>query len=191
MEVSGHLRTPAVLAARENQRYTMQRRIGGPQSRPGGFWEENNLAGTGNERNGVSSVRMNQEIEIKHLEASDLPKRGQSRFVGCRNISQSSVSMNQEIEIKHLETSDLPKRGQSRFVGCRDISQSYVFVNQEIEIKHLEASDLNSVQLPVYFILLYLMIGTTYPNVCNWFELFVYLKALFQFKKLFFLIYRS
>jgi len=143
MEVSGHLRTPAALAARENQRYTLQRRLGGPQSRPGGFWEENNLAGTGNESNGVSAMCMIQEINIKHLEASDLPKRGQNRFLGYRDISQSSVCMNQEREIKHLEASDLPKRGQIRYVGCRDISQSSVFVNQEIAIKHIEASDLN------------------------------------------------
>jgi hypothetical protein len=51
---------------------------------------------------------MNQEIEIKHLETSDLPKRAQSRFLSYEDISQISVCMNHEIEIKHLEASDIP-----------------------------------------------------------------------------------
>jgi hypothetical protein len=97
VEVSGYLRTPAAAAAREDQQYTLQRRLGGPQSRSGGFWEESNVTGTENESNGVSSVCMNQEIEIKHLEASDLLKRGQSRFLGYGDISQSSMYMNKEI----------------------------------------------------------------------------------------------
>ena len=51
-----------------------------------------------------------QENEIKHLEALDLLKRCQSRFLGYGDISQSSVRMNQGIEIKHLEASDLRKK---------------------------------------------------------------------------------
>ena len=94
---------------------------------------------------------MKQENEIKHLEASDLPKRGQSRFLGYGDISQSSVCMKQVNEIKHLEASDLPKRVQSRFLGYGDISQSSVCMKQENEIEHIEASDLNSVQLSIYF----------------------------------------
>jgi len=85
---------------------------------------------------------MNQEIEIKHLEASVLLKRGQNLFLNYGDISQISVCMNQEIEIKHLEASDFLKRGQNLFLNYGDISQSSVCMNQEIEIKHLEASDL-------------------------------------------------
>jgi hypothetical protein len=100
--------------------------------------------------------------------------------------------VNQEIAFKYLVASDLPKRGQSRFLGYGDISQSSACLSQEVEMKHLEASGLNSVQLPVYFfIFLYLMIDTACPNMCNLFDFFVYLKVLFQLKKLFLLIYLS
>ena len=67
-----------------------------------------------------------------------------------------------------------------------------VCMNQEIEFKHLEESELSSVQLPLYFCIT-LPYDRHCLSKCVYLILliFVYLKAMFQFKKLFLLIYHS
>jgi hypothetical protein len=62
MEVSGQLHAPVALLQGKSPRYALDRRLGGPQSRPGHYREEKILAPVGNRTPAVQPVAIATHI---------------------------------------------------------------------------------------------------------------------------------